>query len=402
MSYFSQMSKAQKYFSAVCVLVLVAVYAFTADEGEYVTGMSDTGEAGFADTFSAEQFSQNAGDRGRGRMAANDSSVQRVVLHDRGMQMPIGAITLPQGWQVNQDIAHDPQTGAAQRYVFDILGPKGELLRSFGTSAYSASMGQNFQQMVQQQAAQHASQLVSQVQFGNLQPSQVLQNSSYFRELSQAMQAQGGAVDGLEVMFTGMRNAKAHRGVFYITHYYSNQMPGIGTFATSVVFAPEEQISEAIEVNSRIAESLEKNPAFQQRIQQLQTQQHQQRMARSGQQHQQRMARNKALFDAHQRKMQGLSALSDQRHQQYMDTLRGGGNAAGGTQYNSHNAFVDSIHERETFNDPSTGQQRSFDGYYDRTYTNGLGDFVGTDDPSFNQHAMPGDWQEVDPLRPTQ
>ena len=71
-----------------------------------------------------------------------------------------------------------------------------------------------------------------------------------------------------------------------------------------------------------------------------------------------------------------------------------------GSDYTSHDALIDGIHERSSFNDPYSGQQLSRDGQYDYWYQNNLGEYHGTNDPSFDTHALQGNWQQIDPLTP--
>jgi len=69
--------------------------------------------------------------------------------------------------------------------------------------------------------------------------------------------------------------------------------------------------------------------------------------------------------------------------------------------YDSQNAYIDSIHETSTFADPSTGQNKTFDGQYQYNFSDGMGNYYGTDNPSFEPGMMPtGDWEAVQPLRP--
>ena len=106
-------------------------------------------------------------------------------------------------------------------------------------------------------------------------------------------------------------------------------------------------------------------------------------MAHSQALHQQRMADNQARFQAHQQMMQERYDASDRQHRQWMNDFRSSGSSAyAGSDYTGHEAFIDGIHERSTFDDPYSGQQVQHEGQYDHWYTNGLGDYYGTDDPA--------------------
>ncbi len=115
---------------------------------------------------------------------------------------------------------------------------------------------------------------------------------------------------------------------------------------------------------------------------------------------QSRMQGNQAAFDAHQRNMAERSAAQDRNHANYMDTLRNTPTRPAGSGYDSHDAYIDSIHGSTRFQDPYSGQQITRDGDYDYWYQDNLGNYYGTDDPSFNPNSLPGNWQQIDPLSP--
>lgn len=96
--------------------------------------------------------------------------------------------------------------------------------------------------------------------------------------------------------------------------------------------------------------------------------------------------------------MGDVYAASDARHAAWMNSGSRAPTSSG--DYDSQDTFIDQTHERTTFNDPYSGQEIHKDGQRDRSFTNGLGDYYGTDDPGFNQHSLSGDWQGIEPSRP--
>ena len=127
----------------------------------------------------------------------------------------------------------------------------------------------------------------------------------------------------------------------------------------------------------------------------------QRRMQQASAAHRQRMANRQASFNAHQQNMQSMSQAQDASYNSYMNNLRNSGSYnSSGSDYSSHNAFIDQMHERSTFNDPYSGQEMHLDGQYDYNYTNGLGDYYRTDDPSFDPNSLQGDYQQIEPQYP--
>src|SRR5690606_21563362 len=112
-------------------------------------------------------------------------------------------------------------------------------------------------------------------------------------------------------------------GVVYLVHFVMDQLQA-GLFQAAVVLSAPEHLEEAIRTNLAFQNSYEPNPAFEQRLEQInqramqqQQAQHQQWMAQSQALHQQRMAANQARFDAHQQMMQGRYAAADQQMQSW-------------------------------------------------------------------------------------
>lgn len=346
----------------------------------------------------------------------NDGAGQPVTLVDHGFRMPSGTLVIPRGWKVNQDIATDPNTGLVARFHLEYLGPQGELIKALSVSNYSPTTGTTFQQTWRQMVAAGLHQQVSDLALGDLRHSPFLERQREFQRTVQKSAPHGIQVQALEAPFRGRYQGHPVEGVAYVMHLTSLQLPGSGTVQASVVLAPADRLAETIRTHERISESFRPDPQHEQRQQQvfqahLQRRQaaheqwmanNQQWMANSQALHQQRMAANRAQFEAHQQMMQGRYEAADRQHAQFMDNLRSGGSSSygSGSDYTSHNAFIDQIYERSTFDDPYSGYQVHRDGQYDYWYTNGQGDYYGTDDPNFDPYKLGNDWQGIEPLRP--
>jgi len=176
----------------------------------------------------------------------------------------------------------------------------------------------------------------------------------------------------------------------------------------SIFLAPDNHYENSLAITREMAKNTVPNPAYEQRMDQINQRvmqqmqvQNQQRMAQSAAAHRQRMANNQAAFNAHQQNMRSMSQTQDASYNSYMNGLRNSGSySSNGSDYSSHNAFIDQMHERSTFNDPYSGQEMHLDGQYDYNYTNGLGDYYRTDDPSFDPNSLQGDWQQIEPQYP--
>lgn len=335
-------------------------------------------------------------------------SGKRVAILDQGFRMTRGTQVIPDGWTLNQDIATDPNTAQIARFHLEIRGPGGELIKALGMAQYGQHLGTGFEQAIQRMTMQGLANEMQDVSIGNLQRSATLEQAPQFQKAMAYGASRGMQVQGLEAPIKGSRNGNPVSGILYLGHFSSQSLPGMGTIQGSVITASPDGLENAVRINNEISHSYQANPQFEQSLQQAhagtmqrQNTQHQQMMANSRAQHQQRMASNQAAFNAHQQRMQSQSQASDQQHARWMEGFRNSGSSAWSTpSYTGHDAYIDGIHERSTFQDPYSGQQVSQDGQYDNWYNNGLGEYYGTDDPSFDPNSMDGNWERIEPLRP--
>ena len=403
-------------FSAfVLVAALFAACQTDSDEAAYID------ESQYADAYDGgydagpegayEAGYQGASMQGNGAPRGSQSAAAdgRIAILDHGLRMTRGTQVVPANWQLTQNIATDPNTGQFRSYVLDVRGPSGELVRNFGIANFAQMMGTSFgptwQGMIQRGLAQE----VQGLSFGELRRSANMAQLSEFQRVAQMVRQRGMEMQVLEAPLRGQRSGQTVEGVAYVILISSPQMPGAGTVQASAVVSSPELVSQTVRTNLEMAETYRPNPDFEQRIQQIHAQvsqrqqaMHQQRMANSQSLHQQRMASNQASFDAHQRMMNDRYASNDQQNQQWLESFRNDNSSAysSGGDYTGHDAFIDGIYEQSTFQDPYSGHQVSRDGQYDNWYTDGLGDYYGTDDPNFNPNSMEGNWEQIEPLQP--
>ncbi len=117
--------------------------------------------------------------------------------------------------------------------------------------------------------------------------------------------------------------------------------------------------------------------------------------------HQQRMSDLNSHFQSSQRNFDARQAGNDRANAAWMDNFRNSGSTGGGYNGGSdrgHNSFIDAVTETERYHDPNTGFDQRLEGGYDRTFTNGVGEFRQTNDPSVDPSAWQGDWTEQRPV----
>lgn len=328
------------------------------------------------------------------------NSNQRVTLYDQTHQMAMGSFSIPSDWQFQHDIASKIDAPGFHRYMKQILGPNGEVVINLQIGSYNQLLGTHFQGALGQNVRQSLGRFVQNISLGQISTSADVMNSKSFKSATQ----KAPGLKALEVPFTGQREGKEVNGMVYIALMDQGQF---GMFFGDVLFSSSDRLTATKRVYFMTGDTYEENPQYvqiQNQVQQrLSAQQQQMAAARSQQSyqaHQQRMAMRQQAFNAHQNRMQQNSQMMDQNHQQWMSNFRSTGNTTT-NGYSSHNAYVDAIHERQSFNDPYSGQEVHKDGYHQYNYTNGLGDYYQTNDPSFNASSLQGNWQEISPNQVT-
>lgn len=320
-----------------------------------------------------------------------------LKIYDKGLRVVRSTITLPPGWRAYQDIATNPDSGENERYVLDYYGPDGELLRSMGFAMYFGQLGQRFDRVWRKQLQQSVAGVTDDVELGEPGPSDMLEKLPNVQKMLGDRRT-----ETFEVPFSGTRNGAPVAGKAIVLHMPAGTKPPMGTYVASFAIAPEGRLEQTIETMYEIGRSEQLNPNFTRRVQQI-TQKNVARSRRRQQAafaaHQARMRNRQAAFDAHQQRMKSQSAAFDRANQTWLNNFRGDG-SQGGSGYTGHDQFIDSIHERETFRDPGTGRNVQRDGQYRYNYMDGQGNIIGTDDPSFEPSALPGDWKATEALRP--
>ncbi|MGD1891727.1 MAG: hypothetical protein ACFB15_14200 [Cyclobacteriaceae bacterium] len=342
---------------------------------------------------------------------AQNNPGQKVVIYDQGLQMPVCTVILPTGWNISQDIAFDPNTARPVRYKLEYFGPNGEFSRNFmEINPYGAMTGKSFEQAYREVIPKMIGNELTQVSVGNIQISREGEAMPQFQKMAQKLSRQGMRVNALEMEISGQRNGQPYKGILGFVK--CTQMTAMGeagmVMPLTIFVAPASHFQKSLAATREMGKNTVSNPAYEQRMDQINQRvmqqiqvQGQQRLAQSAAAHRQRMANNQAAFNAHQQNMQSMSQVQDASYNSYMNNLRNSGSYnSSGSDYSSHNAFIDQMHERSTFNDPYSGQEMHLDGQYDYNYTNGLGDYYRTDDPSFDPNSLQGDWQQINPQYP--
>ncbi len=410
MNFLKKLTRTQKILAIAGTVVAGGVFFMDNSEDEYNT---------YGDYYNETQAYQEGGQptyaAGEKMMASTPASFGdgdgKVVIYDKGLQMPVSTVILPKGWKIDQDIAFDPNTARPLRFKLEYTGPNGELSRSFmEMSPFGAMTGKSFEQAYREAIPKMIGNELTQVSVGNIKPSPEAEAMPQFQKTAQKLSQQGMRMNALEIEISGQRNGQPYKGILgFIKGVQRTQMGEAGMVMPFNIFlAPVNHFESALTVAREMGRNTVQNPAYEQRMDQINQRAMQQihangqrRMQQATAAHQQRMANRNAAFNAHQQNMKSMSQAQDASYNSYMNGLRNSGSySSTGSDYSSHNAYVDQIHERSTFNDPDMGHEIHLDGQYDYNYTNGLGDYYRTNDPSFDPNSLPGNYEQIEPQYP--
>lgn len=386
------------------VLWLVGVMAIAV-----AVGLGDFGETE-QPTMAAAGTAHAANGGGAPQGPAPTRSAREVTVVDQGLGIAISTMRVPAGWDLQHDIAYDAQAGRHERFKLVLVGPRNQYARSYlGNFPYGSFNNLPFQRAVQQ-AVDHVlgSERLQRLELGALEPYPEALEHPAAAAMAQRMASRGQRLEAYKAEFNGERDGRRYRGQIHFMNFFSPS-GGFGTLAPgSMLFALAEDYEETVRVAEEVRRTLVPNPehdrvmtSINERLRQQSEAYARRMMDRSAVAHERRMADQKAAFASHQRNMAGLNQLQDAAHESYMKTLRSRGSFSSvGGDYGGQQAVVDQIHERSSFADPWTNSEVALDGQYKHNFTNGLGDYYRTDDPSFDPASLQGDWRRIDPLGP--
>ena len=96
---------------------------------------------------------------------------------------------------------------------------------------------------------------------------------------------------------------------------------------------------------------------------------------------------------------QHRAAMDTTAHDSFISGIHSGGAASSGGGRSSHEKYVDSIHDRETFHDASTVTGTSQHGYADHHWSDGWGNYVHTDNPNIDPNiGSTVQWEQLQRL----
>lgn len=417
MKFFKAFSLNTKAITIATALAASTFFGCSSNEGQ-AGAPSDFSETGFAATeqaaFEISNFSQNSATE---TMQTNpnpgNGGEKQVVLYDQGLQMPMSSMMIPNDWKLEQDIAIDPNTAMPARYKLDIAGPDGELIRNFAEYfGYGPANGKTFEQAYQEALNRVLQLNVQQISLGQLQRDPETEAQPAMQKMMQQHAQNGQQTTIWKVEFTASKNGRPYKGGISFAHLaQESAYVRIGVlWPMAVCVSPADRFANLEKVAKRMGETTKTNPAYEQRRAQIgqlamqrQNARNRQRSANAQAAHQQRMQQRWNAYNSHQQNMQQNSQMQDQSFQNYMGNLRNDNFSAwdnSGGDYSTQDAYVDMIHERQTFDDPNSGFSQSLDGNYKYNFTDGQGNYYRTNDASFDYHSLPGNWQTIDPQTP--
>jgi hypothetical protein len=306
-----------------------------------------------------------------------------VNIYDKGVNMKISSYTLPQGWKVDHQIAtaiNDPKRFFST-YKFDFLSSKGEVARNFAPIKFSPAFGQPLEKFW----PQTMSQLLQ--PFGRFSSGQVSQAYYGTYLFPEAANIQG--LQMIESYVSGTRNGKAFEGVcigFLAYGQYTSQITGV------IIVGPKGQFNATFETFQRIHRSKRENPQYKQRVNQINQ--------RKIQSHQKVMRDRQAAFNRRQASYQELANAYSRDNAAFNEYLKGSSSSSSSSygSYSTQDAYNDNIQSVTSFNDSYFGHRIKQNGHYDYWYTDGFGNYHGTNDAGFDPNSLQGNWSRAYPV----
>lgn len=312
----------------------------------------------------------------------NTESNSTVNIYDRGLNMKISSFRIPKGWKVDHHIVsalNDPNKFFTD-YKLDFLSSRGEVARNFAPVKFSPAFGQPLQSFWPQNIRQLMQPFG---QFSASQPTQAYYGKYLYPE---AANIQG--LQMIESSVSGTRNGQAYEGIciaFLAYGSYVSQMTGV------IIIGPKGQFNNTFETVRQMFQSQQKNPQYTQRINQLNQ--------RKMQMNQQVMRQREMAFQRGQASYKALAQAYDRDNASFNAYLKGSSSSGSSYgSYSSQDGFNDHLQGVTSFDDSYYGHRIKQNGEYDYWYTDGFGNYHGTNDPGFDPASLQGSWKRAYPI----
>ncbi len=312
----------------------------------------------------------------------NTESDNTVTIYDRGVNMKMSSYRIPKGWKIDHHIVtavNNPNKFFTD-YKFDFLSSRGELARNFAPIRFSPAFGQPLNRFWPQTIRQLMQPFG---QFSTGQPTQ----ANYGRYLY----PEGVNIQGLQMLesyVSGTRNGQPFEGVciaFLAYGSYSSQITGV------VIVGPKGQFNNTFETVRQMFQSQQKNHQYTQRINQINQ--------RKMQMNQQVMKQRQMAFQSGQASYKALAKAYDSSNAAFNAYLRGSSSSGSSYgSYSSQDGFNDHLQGVTSFDDAYHGHRVKQNGEYDYWYTDGFGNYYGTNDAGFNPNSLQGSWKRAYPV----
>jgi hypothetical protein len=333
---------------------------------------------------------------------------ESVQLWDKTLGMALGTMLIPKGWIFEQDIALNNQTGLYERYQADLLGPDGQLIRAVNSKFYSPQVGIGFEETWRNIVENAIRFELDDVMIGHLQQSRTFAKDALFREMASMMRNQGIKMEALEVPFSGRFENRRYRGVAYVAHANNPWLDDTGVVTVKLVTSPVELFDETVNLDIKVSGTYTRNSLYEQRVAMIQM-------------HAMNRNQSDGHYYYHQYSCDCEPYYSDgiywneesisvyphfeQMNRQWYENFFGSWDTQSSystySEYSTNDYFLDTVTGYSTFNDPYSGYQVRVEGNYRYNYTDGYGNFYGTDDPWFDPNKeFNGYWYPVDSLSP--
>jgi|GEM_PF-2565703 len=322
-----------------------------------------------------------------GTNSVNNIDDKTFSIYDHGLNMKIATYNLPTGWRIDHRIitATNDYTRFFKSYKFDFHGNKKEVIRNFEPVKFCPAIGESLPK------TWHRTMVQQLEPFGKFAGGELTQ-TSWGRYIFPQFENVPG-LQLVESFVTGYRNGQAFEGVcigFLAYGEYASLFNGV------IILSPKGQLQATADKYIRMNNSKRDNPQYTRKIQQLNQQKNNQYVNYA----QQIMRSRKQQFDAWQRAHKSAVDAYSSSNAAFNKYLKGGssGSSSNGP-YTPQDGFNDSVQGVTSFDDAYLGYRVKKNGFYDYWYTDGFGNYHGTNDPGFDPSTLGSNWKRAYPVQ---
>ena len=308
-----------------------------------------------------------------------------VSVFDQSLNMRISTYSLPTGWSIQQNIATNTNhpTQFFDQYQLDFLSQYSEVVHNFDPISFCPYLGETVELIWHRTMVQRLS------RFGTFHGGEI--HASYYGKYLYPELANTPGIQIIESYVKGTRNGQSFEGVcigFLAYGDYASSINGL------IILSPEGYLDQTVQSYATILSDVDRNTNWTNKFNQIC-----QKKRQAYVDYTQKIMNYRAkVYRQWQQSNQAYTQAYSRYNSSFNEYISGKSTSSNHNTYTVQDEYNDHIQGVTSFDDSYLGYRVKQEGEYSYWYTDGAGNYYGTDDPSFDPNSLQGTWVRAYPV----